>query len=1012
MKKMFAVSLVLFAALYGASLCCAELRGAKGFYYNGMLHEWSYVGDTIAVSGGPVTDSGVPQFQYWNTWNASLSGKAGACIFNGTMYFFFTTPDHKIQYVDSKPELSHGKGSIKTIAAGLNPYQPPSGAAASVLNDTIYLFTGYGVYASGDAVNWSLLVKGPLDLYEVYDSAAIYPEEGTPKIMVVYNEYDAYNGATRFVSSLFDAETTTFSDPVEVPLPYGSTFPSLVCGNLVTGTSRHDSFLVPSVRFYGLSDLYPYQPDPYNPFPPYIYLATSVDAQFDINQNRWTSASSITPSSNADLWLLGAYPYFKTLDSKGTMHLKHLIHYITGQNEEIWQQFDSDYLVPQHNDPAYGWEGVPTNSANATGDDDLSKALRSFWTPVGIVLGPPPFALNGVQDASYPVVLSSVEYGTSTSSSITTTQTSSKTISIGVGSQIKGGFGKANLDINYAHSLLSEHSDTDTVTVSSFYTFGPEDESAPEQGRHGWAIFNAPIFLTQQFKVYAADYNTGTGAGTYLNQDLYAASVGGVAQQTALFDLKNPSEGTYVDLFKDLPSYPYSTDIASWHGIREWNAGGDDWTMIFGDTSNPPVGTLSLGVATTQEYAHTTTKLDSSGKTNSVEVTAGAQFTLFKGFSAGVQAGVGIEVGFSSETETEVTSLVSSSLRIPYPPADAPDHYFKELVVQPFWLSASSAKAPWIPSSYSGTLPWCLTWNVLSFETVGGNISGISPAPFSASGQIQNMDDDADSYTVQNGALSWYAEDGEIVAIPISADDFNPSQGATVSINGYLFPADGRKGKWKRTGNLWEYRTRDGVKKDPFLLSLDFEGKKWSFSGRSKNLESNVKCADKQIMVHLAVAGKYGFRSWLDHHVNTRWKYRKVGYSRTTHGIHSLRGTHDSATKAGAIVIRGHFPEGGLAGDLSLVLNGKQTDLPLLRQEDFVEKMDNGGILTYLSDGVSAVVDFEKGKWKLALAGDSYDVRFNPSNGVMEAVLLVGGKEVYRERISIEKYSSSLDLNR
>ncbi|HNQ78336.1 MAG TPA: hypothetical protein PK747_05615 [Acidobacteriota bacterium] len=132
----------------------------------------------------------------------------------------------------------------------------------------------------------------------------------------------------------------------------------------------------------------------------------------------------------------------------------------------------------------------------------------------------------------------------------------------------------------------------------------------------------------------------------------------------------------------------------------------------------------------------------------------------------------------------------------------------------------------------------------------------------------------------------------------------------------------------------------------------------------------------------------------------------------THDAIQVLKGYNDSAAGTGDIVAKGDFPHGGLSGDLSIVLNGKRIDLPLLSLEEFTRKLENGGILDYASDGVAAEVDFGKGKWKASIEGNSYDERFTPERGIIDASLIAGGVEVYSERIFIGNHSSSLTIRK
>ncbi len=195
---------------------------------------------------------------------------------------------------------------------------------------------------------------------------------------------------------------------------------------------------------------------------------------------------------------------------KGTMQLSHILD-VQFENTETWYANRSDWMVPQNNDPTYGWAGTPTATADKAGTE-----LQSLWTLVGVVRGPQPFAMNAAPSAclSGTQPLAWADYGKDTSKTVSTTSTSESTISVSSDSTIKGGIGELSLDLSYAHGWNSSHGTSKTVSVSQDFQFDPCSE-AGTQGIHGWAIFNAPTLVTQWYKLYAYDYDQSSGAGTY-----------------------------------------------------------------------------------------------------------------------------------------------------------------------------------------------------------------------------------------------------------------------------------------------------------------------------------------------------------------------------------------------------------------------------------------------------------------------------------------------------------------
>jgi len=162
--------------------------------------------------------------------------------------------------------------------------------------------------------------------------------------------------------------------------------------------------------------------------------------------------------------------------------------------------------------------------------------------------------------------------------------------------------------------------------------------------------------------------------------------------------------------------YPNSTDVSGWHsGIPDWDNGGSDWTAVFGDTTDPQMPVLNLGLRDEVSYTESDTTTDSHGNSNSFGVQAGAGIS-FAGFGAGVTVGYDGKWTTNTENASTITQDVSCALNVPIPPNTT--GFVNSMTVQPFWLQATTTKAPWLPTAYNGDLPWCITWDVTQFGTV------------------------------------------------------------------------------------------------------------------------------------------------------------------------------------------------------------------------------------------------------------------------------------------------------
>jgi len=570
--------------------------------------------------------------------------------------------------------------------------------------------------------------------------------------------------------------------------------------------------------------------------------------------------------------------------------------------------------------------------------------------------------------------------------------------------KIEGGLGELDLDLSYAHGWTASHGQTHTVEVSTYYDFGPQDESPPDQGLHGWAIFNAPTFLTQQYMLYAYDYNQSTGQGTYLNEDIYATSVGAAVPQVEYFELANPTNGAIAGLFQGLPVYPNSTDIPGWYHITDWNNGGAAWKTIFGDRSSPPVGTLNVGTDITQAYTTTDTTVNSSGNDNSFSVSAGASFDVFEGFSSGVTVGYEAEFGTETEVESTITTSVSCSLDMPIPPTNSPN-YVRTMVIQPYWLQATSTKAPWIPSGYSGNLPWCITWNVLSYGTNGEAFAGMGSPPLSAVGTVNSLTGQA-TYRITDGGFWSLSGQGVTTPVPLTADEFNTALGASVDLNGCTFSTSASTGKWTRKGQVWTYtypyRPSGSATAESFTLGLDFGRHAWSFQASSTNLVQALSSAGDSVRVELVLQGSWWLTQWLSHDIDTTWQHMENQASWSASGVQQLQGAYHSRTGIGSLVLGGHFPPHTPDfGDVQLVVNSVAVDFPLLATKGFLQVLQGGGIARYNAQGRSFTVNFGAGTWQASIQGNAFQSGMAPQGGALQVDVRVGGRLTSRETIPV-----------
>ena len=996
---------------------------AKGLYYDGLAFEFlsdassginmlgqnytTYAFNLTAWYWNPQDNGGswdISWFQPWGYQEIPIVGSLGACVFNGLLYCFFTTAGQDLQYVTVDPASQQATGPT-SIAGNVSP----NGAAAAVCGGAIYIFTANQAFTSKDGTNFAVWpLSKSLSASQMLDAVTFYPAGTDPAgILIVYNSSDSPPQLE--AAMVYPTNNVVFGgNKLPWPPVNKCLWGPVVQGNLVLGTGASypgPGAKAPCVQFYGFTS---------------DNLCDGEHLgrwEYNLSNQTWTFYNW---DQNAGGYLekVTVWPWFDTMDSvRGTMRLSHILSVgyndpFNGETTTIYAN-RSDWMVPQNNDPTYGWVGTPTATANATGDTDQAKMLRSLWTLVGFVLGPPPFALNGATDGSG---LSQVQYGIDLSQSVSTTETSSRTLSVAMNNKIKGGLGQVTLDLSYAHAWNASHQTGQSVEVSTYYNFGPAEETPPDQGLHGWAIFNAPTFVTQQNKVYAYDYDQSTGQGTYLNQDVYATSLGAVVPRFEYFSLANPAEGGITNLFQGLPVYPNSTDIPGWFHIRDWNNGGSDWTTIFGDLSNPPVGTLDIGADVTQTYTQTASTNYSQGNNNSFSIDAGTSFNFFGGFSSGVTVGYDTEFGTETDVASTLTKSVSCSLNMPIPP-NGPG-YVNSMTIQPYWLQAKTANAPWIPPGYRGNLPWCITWDVSSYATTastpGGAVTaGAAPPPVSASGIIRSGLG-LDSYNITTAHMTWIGSAGQETSLPMTAGNFDAVSGATVFLNGSAFSANASSGKWTRTGDVWKFRSGLRATTGPFTVALDFAKKTWSFDAFSLRLDQEFKAGDDKVRVELVLPGSYPYRfaHWLKHDIDATWSLIERPSSWKPYGVHEIDGAYNSQTGAGHLNLQGHIPKQVASfGDLVLRVNGASVSIPLLSLDGFLANLAHSRPVRYNAQGLRFLIDFRTGLWQATINGNQFKPEMAPKDGAIRVQVLLGGGRLSDQTMLVQNYTSILNYN-
>lgn len=1050
--------LLLLLALAGASPALAvRPNSTKAVYYNGKLHYVSVDDNAVIHTEGVVSADDwkgpwdnpatvrLPLAKGWKRQTPGTAGVGEATVVYGALlvhYSVLLDPDNNPWICVSRFDLNTGfflpdkSGAMYPVPITQVRKRNSIDAwsvAATVYDDKIYAFTSDFTLTSADPSALSHSQLPPLASGQsgrnTRDALTFFPEEGPPSIMVLYGNSTVDTGWGGYV---------VWDGLASFPLPVES---------VRTFTTR---WIGPAVLMLGTSggaddDQHGYFGGAGAKTPCIQLIYADIEGysvehcEYEINAAtlKWKGAFN----SFGDVERLWVYPWFETeYDPEGRPVLRQLIGVNIHHCGDFWcwaqmtEKFvlRSDTMVPQNYDAdQYGWQGTPTFTGTGTAEE-LAQ-LKKYWTLLGVILGPPPFAPNGLEAFEIKEI-SNVEYGLSIDDEIQHTDSYSESAMIASKTEVKMGLSKhaglkAFMDVSYKHGWESTHTTSEAQSVGIHFTAGTKNESPGNWGTHAWALFSTPTFLSQNQKIYAYDYDVQAKTGTYLNLDMptivqaHAATTNSPEPLTInsyYFMLGNPGgasdQNDIRGLLAGIQPFPHSTDLDGWNAI-DWEAAGAPWKIIYGtgQRGSAPVSSVAQGSASDLSFTRESRDVESTGQTTGVEVKVGGGIsatTKLRGISETLTAGYDCEWSMESEVATKVSTDLLISYHMPFMSDEctAPD-CVESLSVQPYLLQATDYTAPWIPTDYGLNLPWCIAWHVKGAAFADGRTIGDASAPEIAEGVIVGGGEPGSTYSVTGGSMAWQDPGGPTVRIPLSAETFDPSLGASVRFNDHEFRAESSQGTWTREGSVWVYTTPGTAKTDVFTLTLDFGQARWSFSGDRLDLASHLRAGEQTVRLQLAVNGRYTFSCNIDHQARHDWKLSVPPPEDGRLQMTGYRGNFDSTSGTGTVLLHGRLPS-ALAefGDLSIVINGTQKDFSLLRLAEFRSAFESGGTLEHDREGLHLVLDFGKKIWSVLVEGTNFHPLLAPRWGSLRLALKVGGAEQSRQEHPITTYSTQLSF--
>ena len=243
--RVFAGSALLAAALVVLTVE-AWANPGRAVYVNGKVHRiWVTSGNNIKHVAGQPGDPGSgdwvfvraedPQDSGWCVSYKYMNG-SGLAIFDNKIFYAYTSHSScqgtaMYAYVCTFDLTKNSWATLKRLGSvhtDLDSEGAGAGAAITVFNNMLYVFTDSGTYTSGDGVDWtwheSLLPGGA---YQPLDAVTYYPPDSPPRILIVYGSPDLVWGPanyyTKVSAATWNGQIGSGSDfPGTLAVPYNN----------------------------------------------------------------------------------------------------------------------------------------------------------------------------------------------------------------------------------------------------------------------------------------------------------------------------------------------------------------------------------------------------------------------------------------------------------------------------------------------------------------------------------------------------------------------------------------------------------------------------------------------------------------------------------------------------------------------------------------------------------------------------------------------------------------------
>jgi hypothetical protein len=735
-----------------------------------------------------------------------------------------------------------------------------------------------------------------------------------------------------------------------------------------------------------------------------------------------------------------------------------------------WNIPSDNWMLPGHENPqgqsyepieASSFEGIQSPSGATQQAEEVNAAMRANWQIIGVIAGPPPY--DGTAFANNPNNVSSIDF--SASKTISSEQSSTFSTSYNFNNTTKVGppFARTKISIQAGTGLSVTQGEAQSFTSTLDTEIGSDTIDPTLSGQIGWVYMSGPNIQPNVYNAHSAE------DGSALNYSQTAMTIYGTETKFYEYYLANPQN--YINngdpgvfgLMNGSMSFPLSSSFADWVSQPTWEQGGSDnphagtYKVLVGQftsTNYPyPAQYQSTGLQGAARITQSFTSDKSTVTTTDqqTQTTQGVSETLAiplipelagnKGHSSKYVSGIdyiknSTEMDMTQGWEMESTagSDVNTGLTLSYYTTGM----LSTDTVVPYMLQATSHDAPWVPTGYTGPLPWLLTWTTSgantessaetdsAMGTASGPAFGRTPAPDQAGGSItgfarpngstdptklsaQNLPRQ-DSYFIKGGKLAFMKPYGQTKRIAMTASDFNPALGVKLNINKTDIPISSILGNWTLSGRIWKYKSKSNPNRTSVELTLDFGTGKWDLDVDQAVLWWNTDPLNPVVVTTLNLNDRYVLTNRLGHSAAIEWASDMTSVTDQEYGIESIHVKRDYQGK-GQVLLNGYMPDVVREfGDFSVKMNQSRYDIPITTTEEFTSSLLNKGSISYKKGGTMMTADISKGTWSCTIDSSQFE-RPHPVAGKDGKLLLelkLGGRTVFSKRVSCDYYTMDL----